>query len=39
MLYFVFNKEVVTVIVAHSIRDGEFVAQAGRCLLSGFMRG
>ncbi|GAX80176.1 hypothetical protein CEUSTIGMA_g7614.t1 [Chlamydomonas eustigma] len=27
MLYFVFNAEVVTVLVAHTIREGEFVAQ------------
>ncbi len=27
MLYFVFNAEVVAVLVAHSIQDGEFVAQ------------
>jgi hypothetical protein len=27
MLYFVFNAEVVTVLVAHMLREGEFVAQ------------
>ena len=35
MLYFVFNADVVTVVVAHSISDGEFVAQASVCGLRG----
>ncbi len=35
MLYFVFNTEVVAVVVAHNLQEGEFVAQvrhAGACL-------
>jgi hypothetical protein len=31
MLYFVFNGEVVSVVVAHSLAEGEFVAQVSRC--------
>ena len=31
MLYFVFNADVVTVLVAHTIREGEFVAQVSAC--------
>lgn len=29
MLYFVFNREVIAVVVAHNIDAGEFVAQVG----------
>lgn len=28
MLYFVFNSDVIAVMVAHNIKEGEFVAQA-----------
>lgn len=41
MLYFVFNREVVAVVVAHDVANGEFVLQvrafaaiAGACVLS-----
>jgi hypothetical protein len=29
MLYFVFNRQVVAVLVAHNLQQGEFVAQVG----------
>jgi hypothetical protein len=32
MLYFVFNKSVVAVIVAHDLQRGEFVAQVCKCV-------
>lgn len=45
MLYFVFNAQVIAVLVAHTIREGEFVAQvgtyffscAGSCLARSFL--
>ena len=36
MLYFVFNAEVVMVLVAHTIRNGEFVAQVPLAVVKAF---
>ena len=37
MLYFVFNSDVIAVVVAHNIGQGEFVAQVSTALASAWL--